>query len=625
MRFLILCMWSSTAAAVPLELTHQGRLMSPVGSPLHGAHTVRFTLYSDAAGTNDVWFETSSLTLADGYYAYTFGADSGNPLDVDDFSGALWLGVSVDGGPEIGAPTPLTSVPFAVRARTAESLDGDGVLLPQRTTEQRDAIAAPDEGLMLWNLTTHTLDVYDGSAWVQVGTGSGGSGTTPGDDDVVLLLHMDGSAGSSVFTDAKGHSIPVRGAPTQTTPAQFGNAAQLSSGNSIGPIVGSDLAFGTGDFTIEAWVNRSSSSGTGVVIGTHNYYVGGYNGVWTVYVQSNQAVFASYNDRSSPEVGVFPSTWATGTWYHLAVVRSGNTIELFQNGLSLGSMPHSKALDFGANGLYIGYDGNNGDWQGAIDEVRITRAALYSDNFTPPAAPFANPTPDAHCPGATTITAYVCEWTSPGTFTFTAPVTGSVSVTAIGGGGGGGGATSNNAYASGGGGGGYAKGVYNVTSGQPYTVTVGGGGARGTHAQTTGGSGGTSSVGSMLTATGGGGGLPNPASSSSGGAAGSGSGGTLANRSGGAGGTRVSGAPGGGGGAGSLSSNGQPGANGAGGAAGSGDSLSGRGGAYEFDGTAYGGGGGGSAGNSYSGVQPGPPNSNGNGAWGAPGLVRISW
>lgn len=43
-----------------------------------------------------------------------------------------------------------------------------GVLVPRMTTTQRDAIASPAEGLLIYNLTTHTLNVHNGTAWKAV-------------------------------------------------------------------------------------------------------------------------------------------------------------------------------------------------------------------------------------------------------------------------------------------------------------------------------------------------------------------------------------------------------------------------------------------------------------------------
>lgn len=53
-----------------------------------------------------------------------------------------------------------------------------GFLMPRMTTTQRNALPSPATMLMIENVTTHTIDYYDGSAWQQIGTGSAGSFTS---------------------------------------------------------------------------------------------------------------------------------------------------------------------------------------------------------------------------------------------------------------------------------------------------------------------------------------------------------------------------------------------------------------------------------------------------------------
>lgn len=57
----------------------------------------------------------------------------------------------------------ITSVDGAININSPR-----GLLLPLFTTTERDAIATPDEGLTLYNTTTHTINFYNGSAWTAV-------------------------------------------------------------------------------------------------------------------------------------------------------------------------------------------------------------------------------------------------------------------------------------------------------------------------------------------------------------------------------------------------------------------------------------------------------------------------
>lgn len=47
---------------------------------------------------------------------------------------------------------------------------------PSMTQVQRDAVASPTEGLCVYNSDSNTLNIYDGTDWVEVGSGGGGGG-----------------------------------------------------------------------------------------------------------------------------------------------------------------------------------------------------------------------------------------------------------------------------------------------------------------------------------------------------------------------------------------------------------------------------------------------------------------
>lgn len=59
----------------------------------------------------------------------------------------------------VGTTSPAASSVLDVTSTTA------GLLAPRMTTTQRDAISSPAEGLIIYNLTAHKLNVYTGSAW----------------------------------------------------------------------------------------------------------------------------------------------------------------------------------------------------------------------------------------------------------------------------------------------------------------------------------------------------------------------------------------------------------------------------------------------------------------------------
>lgn len=102
-------------------------------------------------------------------------------------------------------------------------------------------------------------------------------------------------------------------------------------------------------------------------------------------------------------VGVSKSVLSTtnvrdGNWHHVAVVRSGETISLYVDGVSEGT-PITAATTLSLSGGHLGdvqgFFANNLDneWTGQFDMLRITKGiARYPDGttFTPPTAPFPN-------------------------------------------------------------------------------------------------------------------------------------------------------------------------------------------------------------------------------------------
>ncbi len=105
-----------TANAVPLEFTHQGRLLDSTGAPLDGSLPLRFALYDVETGGTALWSEDTTGDFTNGYYTSTLAALQAVDFDGDD----VWLGITVDGGTELDR-VKLASVPFAIRSLSADT------------------------------------------------------------------------------------------------------------------------------------------------------------------------------------------------------------------------------------------------------------------------------------------------------------------------------------------------------------------------------------------------------------------------------------------------------------------------------------------------------------------------
>ena len=213
---------------------------------------------------------------------------------------------------------------------------------------------------------------------------------------VVFLGHMNGTNNSTTFIDQLNHSITVDGtAKLNTTTKKYGTAAAVFDGSATCEAhcsYSTDWDFGAGDFTVEYWTNITSTANSqmfGLLPGS-----GAYCG-WVTGLTSGKVIAYASTTGGAWEVALNGATSvSTGTWYHVAFTRSGNTFTLWLNGVSDATATVSGGL-YVHNGdqLTIGGTTNNVSmFTGYLDDLRITKGACrYTGTFTPPTAELPNP------------------------------------------------------------------------------------------------------------------------------------------------------------------------------------------------------------------------------------------
>jgi|GEM_PF-1701323 len=126
---LIFCL-HSVAHAVPMQMTHQGRLIDTNGAAISGVQSLTFTIFDDPNNGSDLWTETLTVAFNNGYFATVLGSDEiTNPLDsliLGQYP--LYLEVQVGQGTPLSPRTTLQSVPYSQISGTAESVDGGTVV-----------------------------------------------------------------------------------------------------------------------------------------------------------------------------------------------------------------------------------------------------------------------------------------------------------------------------------------------------------------------------------------------------------------------------------------------------------------------------------------------------------------
>jgi hypothetical protein len=183
----------------------------------------------------------------------------------------------------------------------------------------------------------------------------------------------------------------VADAQIDTTTKKYGTGSMEFDGSGDYLLMPSnvDFAFGTGDFTIEFWLNTSDlgpSSDKAII----DFRGSGQNGAYPyLYIyQSKIRYYFNTGDRI-----IQASTLSTGTWYHVALSRSGSGTRLFVNGTQEASTyTNSDSCLVGTNRPVIGANSALGaNFNGYLDDLRITKGvARYTAAFTPPTAAFPN-------------------------------------------------------------------------------------------------------------------------------------------------------------------------------------------------------------------------------------------
>jgi hypothetical protein len=171
----------------------------------------------------------------------------------------------------------------------------------------------------------------------------------------------------------------VGNAQIDTTTKKFGTGSMEFDGTAdyLVPRSLTELAFGTGDFTIEFWLYLRST--------LEQWFVA-WTGPGTCTIYYNQGTIRWFADGA---VRITGSSLSTSTWYHIALVRSSGSTKLYINGTQTGStytdtnsyVPTAYAIGATTAGV--------ASLDGFIDDLRITKGvARYTANFTAPTKAF---------------------------------------------------------------------------------------------------------------------------------------------------------------------------------------------------------------------------------------------
>jgi hypothetical protein len=204
-------------------------------------------------------------------------------------------------------------------------------------------------------------------------------------------------AQNTIFVDSSANQFditrsgnPSQGSFTPYWPDRYWSVFFSGSSDylSITPTGPQALTFQhTGDFTYECWVYWYGTvpSDWPMIFDTRPSNIG-YSNAIACNIHFSTFRLNFYLDSTNYYWGAtaFPSN----SWVHVAVVRSGGVVRIYQNGVvgtdtraNSNTFTSAATLRIGANIANIGW------WPGYISNFRVHSTALYTANFTPSTAP----------------------------------------------------------------------------------------------------------------------------------------------------------------------------------------------------------------------------------------------
>jgi len=209
-------------------------------------------------------------------------------------------------------------------------------------------------------------------------------------NSTVLLMNSE-SSGNTFINDASNNAFEISTVgtfrPYKFNPHTLGYYSCYfdGTGDYITSSNTSSVSMGSGDFTIEFWMNVLSSTDPQRIVNSWDTSTVSW-AAWEVGCNGTTVFFDVSAAGASAAVNINTATITRGVWYHVACVRNGNVFTIYINGTASATATASVTLQ-AANRVTIGARNSGSTYQeffnGWLSNLRITKSAVYTANFTP--------------------------------------------------------------------------------------------------------------------------------------------------------------------------------------------------------------------------------------------------
>ena len=373
------------------------------------------TIATDAA----FGYGTSDFTIEGWFYFNTVAADQtvfSNLTSAASVNPHLYVNITTNtlryytnGADRITSSALVANTWYHVavaRSGSSTKLFVNGVQAGSTYTDTNDYGATAPAGIGTYfsagvPVTTSTLNGYASNIRVVKGTALYTSDFTP---STTPLTAVSGTSlltcQSNRFVDnsTNNFTLTVTGTPSVQSFSPFspvspyststiGGSAYFDGSDSLSASGNTAFAFGTGDFTVEAWVYMTST--TASRLATNRLAAGSLSGTWSMGLSTTTLRFTEVVSGEPGPTATFSSI--LNTWTHLAAVRSAGVTNLYVNGTQAASATQTTNFSSTAHPLYIATSPTENFLNCYVSDMRIVKGtAVYTTDFTPPTGPLTS-------------------------------------------------------------------------------------------------------------------------------------------------------------------------------------------------------------------------------------------
>lgn len=390
--------YSNTSIGGSISFNGSTDYLSGTGDPfgaLTGNFTVEFWVYK-----NDAWSASSQMI-------FDAGAASSMGVWVNTGSGTLRMSRSgVDAPIEFSystlAPKQWYHIAF-VRSSTTLSMYVNGNRVNTVTSSASFAtgttfnIGRNTGASQYWNGYISNFRAVKGSAVYDPSQTTITVPTSPLTAVASTSLLLNATNAGIIDHTAKNTLTTYGSAAISSTQSKFGGTSMYFDGSTsviTAPYVSNFHSFHLSDYTVELWVYPLSYAGMSQGASALPTLIGGmlYNNNtsdWSFGMNTSGILKFTYWNGTATQSVTSSTTVPLNSWSHIAAVKTSSGISLYYNGTlavgptALSGTPSIQAGTFLTLGAYY-----NTYCNAYVDDVRISKYARYTTNFTPPTSTF---------------------------------------------------------------------------------------------------------------------------------------------------------------------------------------------------------------------------------------------